>query len=141
MVDLETAHKQLLAELDESSSQSNPDSAKTGVSNPGSEEVEVPESESANDKELDINKINVNNSTPKNGSKTQTIKIVKSIHQGTPILKSASPFRRLPSSEKFSKDICDVINFENLPDATGKYDQMSELLQKVRSAVAEFQKE
>ncbi|OXU24103.1 hypothetical protein TSAR_010674 [Trichomalopsis sarcophagae] len=141
LVDLETKHKQLLAELDESSSHSNPDSTKTKLSNPGSAETEVPEVESANAKESDSNKINVNNSTPKNGSKTQTIKIVKSIHLGTPILKSASPFRKLPSSEKFSKDICDVINFENLPDATGKYDQMSELLQKVRSAVAEFQKE
>lgn len=132
----------MLAELDESSSQSNPDSIKTGVSNPSSLETGLSEMESAKVTGIeDFNKIDVNNSTPKNDSKTQTVKIVKPIHLGTPILKSVSPFRRLPSSEKFSKDICDVINFENLPDATGKYDQMSELLQKVRSAVAEFQKE
>lgn len=60
---------------------------------------------------------------------------------GTPILQSLSPYSRLPSSEKFSKNICDVINFENLPDATGKYEQMSGLIQKVRSKMATINKE
>lgn len=63
---------------------------------------------------------------------------VKSIHLGTPILPSTSPYSKLPSSEKFSKDICDVINFENLPDSTGKYEQMSGVLQKVRSTLAKL---
>lgn len=61
---------------------------------------------------------------------------VKSVYLGTPILPSTSPYNKLPSSKKFSKDISDVINFENLPDATGKYEQMSEVLQKVRSTMA-----
>ncbi|XP_024872088.1 zinc finger CCHC domain-containing protein 8 homolog isoform X1 [Temnothorax curvispinosus] len=61
---------------------------------------------------------------------------VKSIHLGTPILPSTSPYNKLPSSEKFSKDICNVINFENLPDSTGKYEQMSGVLQRVRSTMA-----
>lgn len=63
---------------------------------------------------------------------------VKSIHLGTPILPSTSPYSKLPSSEKFSRDICDVINFENLPDSTGKYEQMSGVLQKVRSTMAKL---
>ncbi|KYN07477.1 Zinc finger CCHC domain-containing protein 8 like protein [Cyphomyrmex costatus] len=63
---------------------------------------------------------------------------VKSVHFGTPVLPSTSPYSKLPSSEKFSKDICDVINFENLPDTTGKYEQMSGVLQKVRSAMAKL---
>lgn len=63
---------------------------------------------------------------------------VKSVHLGTPILPSTSPYNKLPSSEKFSKDICDVINFENLPDSTGKYEQMSGVLQKVRSTMAKL---
>ncbi|EFN74192.1 Zinc finger CCHC domain-containing protein 8 [Camponotus floridanus] len=61
---------------------------------------------------------------------------VKSVHLGTPILQSTSPYNKLPSSEKFSKDICDVINFENLPDTTGKYEQMTGVLQKVRNTMA-----
>lgn len=61
---------------------------------------------------------------------------VKSVHLGTPILPSTSPYNKLPSSEKFSKDICDVINFENLPDTTGKYEQMTGVLQKVRNTMA-----
>ncbi|KYN43465.1 Zinc finger CCHC domain-containing protein 8 like protein [Trachymyrmex septentrionalis] len=61
---------------------------------------------------------------------------VMSVHLGTPILPSTSPYNKLPSSEKFSKDISDVINFENLPDSTGKFEQMSGVLQKVRSTMA-----
>lgn len=50
---------------------------------------------------------------------------------GTPVLKF-SPYNQLPSGEKFSVGVCDVINFENLPDSTGKYEQMRGVLGKVR---------
>ncbi|XP_072744365.1 zinc finger CCHC domain-containing protein 8 homolog isoform X2 [Anoplolepis gracilipes] len=63
---------------------------------------------------------------------------VKSVHLGTPVLPSTSPYNKLPSSEKFSKNICDVINFENLPDSTGKYEQMSGVIQKVRRTMAKL---
>lgn len=80
------------------------------------------------------------NSTPirstLNNSLNTSQASVKSVHLGTPILPSTSPYSKLPTSEKFSKDICDVINFENLPDSTGKYEQMSGVLQKVRSTMA-----
>ncbi|KAJ9595978.1 hypothetical protein L9F63_012799, partial [Diploptera punctata] len=65
----------------------------------------------------------------------------KTMELGTPIVQSASPFSRLPNPEKFSRDICDVINFENLPDSTGKYEKMNDLLRKVRSAVTRIQQE
>ncbi|XP_051168576.1 zinc finger CCHC domain-containing protein 8 homolog [Leptopilina boulardi] len=68
------------------------------------------------------------------------LKTIK-VDLGTPILQSLSPFSRLPSSEKFSKNICDVINFENLPDSTGKYEQMTGLIQKVRTKMATIHKE
>lgn len=73
-------------------------------------------------------------STPRNLSRGS----IKSVDLGTPILESCSPFNKLPSSEKFSQDICDVINFENLPDATGKYEQMTEVLQKVRNTMSKI---
>jgi len=73
-------------------------------------------------------------STPQNSSSTN--RCVKSVHLGTPILQSSSPYNKLPSSEKFSKDICDVINFENLPNAMGKYEQMSGVLRKIRKTMA-----
>lgn len=78
-------------------------------------------------------------STPR--SSISTLGQVKSVDLGTPILQSASPYTFLPSSEKFSHDICDVINFENLPDSTGKYEQMSELIRKVRTVVTRIQQE
>lgn len=51
---------------------------------------------------------------------------------GTPILKTGSPFSRLPDPDKFSKDISQVINFENLPNYTGKYETMVKVINKVR---------
>ncbi|GLG98420.1 hypothetical protein R5R35_013835 [Gryllus longicercus] len=77
-----------------------------------------------------------NNLTQKATPTTPNLGRVKSVSLGTPILKSASPFSRLPEPEKFSKNICDVINFENLPDSTGKYEQMSGIIKKVRTVVA-----
>ncbi|XP_034252102.1 zinc finger CCHC domain-containing protein 8 homolog [Thrips palmi] len=67
-------------------------------------------------------------------SVTNTPKVgkVTSVTFGTPVIVT-SEYTSLPSAEKFSKNICDVINFENLPDSTGKYEKMSGLLQKVRS--------
>ncbi|CAG9864207.1 unnamed protein product [Phyllotreta striolata] len=54
---------------------------------------------------------------------------------GTPILKSGSPYSRLPDADNFTKDVSPVINFENLPNSTGKYEKMSGLLQKVRETL------
>ena len=64
---------------------------------------------------------------------------VKTTLYGTPVINVASPFLKLPGEDKFSKDICDVINFENLPNSTGKYKQISKLLKKVKSEVDRIQ--
>ena len=77
--------------------------------------------------------------TPLSKPVSSTLGKVKSIEFGTPIPESASPYSRLPNPEKFSRDICDVINFENLPDSTGKYEKMNHLLRKVRTVVAQIQ--
>ncbi|KAK7580354.1 hypothetical protein V9T40_000983 [Parthenolecanium corni] len=53
--------------------------------------------------------------------------------EGTPLLKSKFGHARLPPPENFSKDICDVIYFENLPESTGKFERMRNLLKKVKS--------
>lgn len=58
---------------------------------------------------------------------------------GTPLMDSVSPFTKLPSDNKFAKDICDVINFENLPNSIGKYKQISTLLKKVKGEVDRIQ--
>ncbi|XP_069365712.1 uncharacterized protein [Maniola hyperantus] len=64
---------------------------------------------------------------------------VKNTLYGTPVLNVASPFSKLPSDDKFAKNICDVINFENLPNSTGKFKQISSLLKRVKSAVDRIQ--
>lgn len=71
---------------------------------------------------------------------TPSVGKVTSVTLGTPVIVT-SPYLNLPSSEKFSKDICDVINFENLPDSTGKYEKMSGLIKKVRTFVTKLNSE
>ena len=71
---------------------------------------------------------------------TPNVGKVTSVCLGTPVIHT-SAFTSLPSPDKFAKDICDVINFENLPDSTGKYEKMSGLIKKVRSFVSKLYSE
>uniref|UniRef100_A0AAR5Q0F3 PSP proline-rich domain-containing protein n=1 Tax=Dendroctonus ponderosae TaxID=77166 RepID=A0AAR5Q0F3_DENPD len=59
---------------------------------------------------------------------------------GTPILKSENSFTRLPAADNFTKGVSAVIDFENLPNSTGKYEQMSDMLKKVRSTMKTLSK-
>ncbi|KAK2576331.1 hypothetical protein KPH14_005692 [Odynerus spinipes] len=131
--DLESIKKQLLVELEDSSSQSNLETpVKCNPSNSNTK-AEVPSQ--ANDKTPQSN----NTEDVENTSLNTSQGSIKSVDFGTPVLQSMSPYSKLPSSDKFSKDICDVINFENLPDSTGKYEQMTGVLQKVRNTLAKLQ--
>lgn len=60
---------------------------------------------------------------------------LKKMSLGTPILTPFTPFNTLPSGDAFSKGVSDVINFENLPNSTGKYERMKSLLSKVRNVI------
>lgn len=76
----------------------------------------------------------IDKNTPKSTPKSNKGR-VKSTTFGTPLLQAESSYSNLPSDEKFAKDICDVINFENLPNSTGKYEKISLLLKKVKDKV------
>lgn len=60
---------------------------------------------------------------------------------GCPVLPSFTPFNSLPAGENFQEGVCDVINFENLAESTGKYEKMKKLITKVRVFQKEHQKE
>lgn len=111
--------EQLLVELEETNSQPNPDASVKNNLNITSEDNIQHNCSFTLQKSLNMNQNSV-----------------KSVDLGTPILQSTSPYNKLPSSEKFSKNICNVLNFENLPDSTGKYEQMTGVLQKVRDTMA-----
>ncbi|GJQ83370.1 hypothetical protein Trydic_g18152 [Trypoxylus dichotomus] len=83
-----------------------------------------------NDKEKDQDVVEIVEDDDEVG--TPKTDLLKKSTFGTPIVKGASPYSRLPDPANFSKDISPVINFENLPNATGKYEQMSCILQKIR---------
>lgn len=63
---------------------------------------------------------------------------IKEVVMGTPLLKSSSPYTALPDGQKWAAGVCDVIDFENLPDATGTYEKLSGLIKKVRTVVNEI---
>ncbi|KAF2880311.1 hypothetical protein ILUMI_25869 [Ignelater luminosus] len=79
----------------------------------------------------------VENTIPINNCDTPIIisNVVRNSCFGTPILKSSSPYCRLPNPENFSQNVSQVINFENLPNSTGKYEQMVGVLDKVRKTL------
>ncbi|XP_032591558.1 zinc finger CCHC domain-containing protein 8 homolog isoform X2 [Drosophila grimshawi] len=58
--------------------------------------------------------------------------------EGTPVLKF-SIYDKLPVGDNFKVGVSDVINFENLPDSTGKYEQMKGVLKNVRQRMEKLQ--
>lgn len=54
---------------------------------------------------------------------------------GTPLIQQVSPFSKLPTGEKWSVGVSDVIDFENLPDATGTYSKLTGIIDKVRTVI------
>ncbi|ALC41036.1 CG4622 [Drosophila busckii] len=58
--------------------------------------------------------------------------------EGTPILKF-SVYDKLPVGDNFKAGVSDVINFENLPDSTGKYEQMKGVLKNIRQRMEQLQ--
>lgn len=74
----------------------------------------------------------LDDSTVEKQCETPILKTIKTSYFGTPLIKTASPYSRLPHCDNFTKNVSDVINFENLPDSTGKYDQMVGVIEKVR---------
>ncbi|XP_020298799.1 zinc finger CCHC domain-containing protein 8 homolog isoform X2 [Pseudomyrmex gracilis] len=149
--DLENTKKELLIQLDDTSSQVDSDYTSFEKNNlkilSNQNFTENSDSRISSDAlcktTTDLNDTYLSNNTPTSPCISRKSSHVnqaslKSVHLGTPILPSTSPYSKLPSSEKFSKNICDVINFENLPDSTGKYEQMSEVLQKVRNTMAKL---
>jgi len=55
---------------------------------------------------------------------------VKLVEEGTPIAANYSPFNALPSQAKWAQGTTDLICFENLPNSTGKWEQMKEVLKR-----------
>ena len=57
---------------------------------------------------------------------------VLSVDHGTPICTLYSPYPNLPAQPKWATNTTDHIMFENLPESTGKYENIRGILQKIR---------
>ncbi|KAL1452189.1 hypothetical protein WDU94_006486 [Cyamophila willieti] len=104
-------------------STSNP--AVNSTPNPSSPSISSGPSTSGGPPSTGVSPLHKSGSVPNLGS-------IKAVDLGTPIIHHAVSTDRLPSHEAFAKDICDVINFDNLPDSTGKYKILNKVVKKVR---------
>jgi hypothetical protein len=59
---------------------------------------------------------------------------VVSVDNGTPIVTLYSPYANLPAQPKWATNTTDHIMYENLPESTGKYENIRGILQKVRDS-------
>lgn len=75
--------------------------------------------------------------TPNNTMNSSFGRII-TVEMGTPALKIHSPYTNLPPSENWKKGVSDVIDFENLPNSTGKYDKLKNVLKGVREKLNFF---
>ncbi|KAK4875151.1 hypothetical protein RN001_011573 [Aquatica leii] len=134
LVELETEKQKLLAELTKDVNNSQTESKDTS----SSAEVFVTIDTTGTVDELNDTPCNLDANTTREvspGVETPKVNVIKASSYGTPILKSASLYSRLPDYENFTKNVSDIINFENLPNSTGKYDQMVGVIEKVRTTL------
>ncbi|KAJ8984849.1 hypothetical protein NQ317_013050 [Molorchus minor] len=144
LTDLEKEKENLLAALEENSSCNSKSVEIASEEHEKSDSDVISDAEKAHaDKTLvtdtlkvDIDKAQDADSAPFSSPPLRTsVHSIKDSAFGTPILKSSSPYSHLPNPDNFMKDVSPVINFENLPNSTGKYEQMTEVLQKVRNTM------
>ena len=82
---------------------------------------------------MDIEKVNVNSLIFKPAP-------IKNTDNGTPIVETYSSYNELPESDKWTSFTTDHIFFENLPESTGKYENMVGILKKCREARKDIEK-
>lgn len=146
LVDLEKQKENLLAALEDNSS-SNPKSVETCEEAENSCDPDKSKGDEGLLEKVPVDKtleINVDKGDDWNASLLSpplntSVNCVKTSSFGTPILKSSSPYSKLPDPDNFTKDVSPVINFENLPNSTGKYEQMTGVLRKVRNTMKGLQ--
>lgn len=138
------------AESDEKPTDNNPNISLEAESNKKDMTIETDKEETKTDESKEKQTIEIPSPSPKEPIASNSVEKavstpeskaghVKTTLYGTPVMNIASPYVKLPSDDKFAKDICDVINFENLPNSTGKYKQISHMLKRVKSEVDRIQ--
>ncbi|XP_064120055.1 zinc finger CCHC domain-containing protein 8-like isoform X3 [Macrobrachium nipponense] len=139
---LEAKRKSLLEQLGHSgnpSAESNQESNAEEKENVNSSDAE---SETESSTQLNEESENSRSSSNTNIHKKQKVKHHRSQSKGfklgVAIPPSITPFTHLPSAEKWTVDVTDHINFENLPDALGTWEKMKGLVSKVRKRMGEI---
>lgn len=139
---LEAKRKSLLEQLGDGgnpSAESNRESNAVEKENVNSSDVE---SDTESSTQLNEESENSRSSSNINIHKKQKVKHHRSqskgFQLGVAIPPSITPYTHLPSSEKWTVNVTDHINFENLPDALGTWEKMKGLVSKVRKRMCEI---
>lgn len=131
--DLELQKRELLVALADANTEQNSIESPT-ESNSNSNGIST--SAEVNSVEISSEQVKSRSVTPTDDQ--STLGQSKETLAGTPLLKCVSPYQTLPKGNKWSVGVSDVIDFENLPDATGTYKKLSGILGKVRNVVKEI---
>lgn len=136
LTDLEEQKQKLLQALANANENSNSNSSSTGIDATDTTVDVIPDSEEAAvnvtaTDDTDNTLTAASPSTPNVGRSREVV-------VGTPLLKGVSPFSSLPSDDKWAAGVSGVIDFENLPDATGTYKKLRGLISTVRTVVKQI---
>jgi len=119
---------------------------------PGEEEPEIVDLEHEDSKDVEDGEVVSDSeitgdvpsdvkSTPLRQDSTASQSSVSKTEPGTPIVEIYSPFGSLPKMDSFAEGATDHILFENLPDYTGKWEQMSGLIKTIRKRKSQMEKD
>lgn len=134
LTDLEAQKLKLLQALANANENSNSNS-NDSVSGTATAEAKPADDECA----LDVTAANENDErSVVDSPSTPLLRRAREVVDGTPLLKAVSPFASIPTGDKWSVGVSDVIDFENLPDATGTYKRLRGLISTVRTVVKQI---
>lgn len=105
----------------------------------GSTESFTEKKESINDTQLDTNtstSISSEGNLVANSS-NKSFGSIKNETLGTPVLNRFSLYENRPSHDSFSKGMVDMVDHENLPNATGTFAKIKEILKYVRKKITD----
>lgn len=132
LTDLEERKQKLLQALANANDNSNSRDSNSGDA---TADEKIGDDESA----LDVTVANERDEcTEVDGPSTPIVGRSREIVVGTPLLKAVSPFASLPSGDKWSAGVTDMLDFENLPDSIGTYKRLRGLIHTVRTVVKQI---
>lgn len=125
---LEIKRQKLLTELDDAGTED------TSTSNDDAKDSSQENSQDESQQGKPSEETGTSDSKPKRHHRSHS----KGFQLGVFIPESCTPFTTLPDTQKWTVDVSDHINFDNLPDALGTWNKMKGLMTQVKKRMSEL---